>query len=230
MPSFESFQAQVPSFESFQSQIPSFESFQAQLDIGDMDTLQSEIVGKIGIDPSVLSGGFGTSLTPGNIVKEIGSKVGVNIDSEKVDKVIKEIDDFKQAAKAKAINSIIEFAKSKGIDIPELPTEGEIESMITEKAMNIPEVADAVDKINSKMTSLTDQFIPDIDIQTPEIPQFEQMPTPEEMEAMVPQVPELNTPDVSFDDISALIGSVDTSEKMDEIKSGIEQFIKSKFK
>lgn len=219
VPSFESFQSQVPSLESFMGKVPTLESFQNGMP--SMEDFQKEFESKANVDITGLEG-LANLPTTGSIAQTIGEKFGINIDGSKIDKIQKKIDDFKSAAKDKTLEAAKNAAAQMGIDLPDIPSKEEIMGMAVEKAKEIPQVQDAVDKVTSKVNDLKSEIIPDVDsFSMPEI-DYEAVQRGE-----IPEIPDIS-PSFNIPDLSTLVVMPDTQAKLDELKSSIQSFIDSK--
>lgn len=125
-PSFDSLKSQIPSYESFEQTVPTIEDFTAQMP--SMDSYKSDLISKIGFDESALKGLENITNVPtiGGIVEKGASKLGINVDGAKIDEMQKDIDDFKSKMESAAFEKIKEFAESKGIKFPSIPSEEEL--------------------------------------------------------------------------------------------------------
>lgn len=219
VPSFESFQSQVPSLESFMDKVPTMESFQNGMP--SMEDFQSEFESKANVDITGIESLVNLPTT-GSIAHTIGEKFGINIDGGKIDEIQKKIDDFKAAAKDKTIETAQNVAAQMGIDLPDIPSKEEVMGMVVEKAKEIPQVQDAVDKVTSKVNDFKSEMMPDVDsFSMPEI-DYEAVQRGE-----IPEIQDLN-PSFNIPDMSTLVVMPDTQAKLDELKSSIQSFIDSK--
>lgn len=224
VPSFESFQSQVPSLESFMGKVPTLESFQNGMP--SMEDFQKEFESKANVDITGLEG-LANLPTTGSIAQTIGEKFGINIDGSKIDEIQKKIDDFKSAAKDKTLEAAKNVANIMGINLPEVPSKEEVISFVTEKAKEIPQVQDGVDKTKLAIDGLSSKFIPDVEsIKMPEI-DYEAVSRGEIPE--IPNItPEFKVPDISIENVSNILKMPETKDTLETMKSSIQSFIDSK--
>lgn len=154
----------MPSADYFKSQMPSVDSFKAQAESKIMDKVSSipqveelkakaeeKIMGKLGnIDITNLPEPKST----GELASELGSKLGLKVDSEKIDTALGQIDAIKSSMTSKAIDRVKNVAEKVGIKVPDIPSEDEIAQMIISEDMaeNIDGKIAAIESfINSKL-------------------------------------------------------------------------------
>lgn len=147
----------VPSADYFISQVPKIESFEAEAKsklesvtgkLPSADKLKSDMEQKIldkvgGVDIYNLPEPKST----GELAQLAGEKLGINVDSAKIDGALEQIDAFKASMTEKAIEGVKTVAEKIGIKVPDIPTEDEIAQMIIDT--NPETAADIESKIAS---------------------------------------------------------------------------------
>lgn len=131
-----------PSADFFKSQVPSIDSFvsEAKSSLGNVTSqfpTVNDLKGKFEDKVKEKIGGIDIYNLPepkstGELASIAAGKLGINVDSAKIDKTLEEIEDFKAGMTAKTLEGAKTLADKVGIKLPNIPSEEEIAQMIVD--------------------------------------------------------------------------------------------------
>lgn len=128
----------LPNKEEFLNQLPTAESFMNRA-TGKMEEFNAKLIKPEDFTKKISTGDYEGILnsmnsikTTGELASFAGSKVGIKINSEKVDNVLTQIDELKQKAGEKALDTLRPIGKQIGVHIPSISQEDILNQLITD--------------------------------------------------------------------------------------------------